>query len=76
MFWKVFRIVGDVADSVSNLRLVAFLPNMGATFAVLSDNLGRFEGGGTGGSREGMLAGPNVAGDEGSTATDIFVAFE
>ena len=41
---KVFRTVGDVAESVSNRRLVAFLPNVGGRMVVLRDSLGRFEG--------------------------------
>lgn len=41
-FLKVFLAVGDVADSVSNRRLVAFLPNcMGAL--VSTHSLGRLE---------------------------------
>jgi hypothetical protein len=45
-FRKVFRAVGDVADSVSNLRLVEPFPNIGVTLEVLSVNFGRFEGDG------------------------------
>lgn len=55
MFWKVFREVGDVADSVSNLRLVAFLPKMGVTVVVFRVRRGRLEGVGLGVSRLGML---------------------
>lgn len=68
---KVFRMVGLVADNVSNRRLVAFLPYaVGAILVVSSDNLGRFEG-------EGEVAGKScwllyvVTGDEGKTARDI-----
>lgn len=43
---KVLRTVGEVADSVSSLRLVAFLPNVGGRIVVLSDSFGRFEGDG------------------------------
>ena len=41
---KVFRMVGEVAERVSNRRLVVFLPKVGGKIDVLSDNLGRFEG--------------------------------
>jgi hypothetical protein len=41
---KVLRTVGEVAERVSNRRLVAFLPKVGGKMDVLSDNLGRFEG--------------------------------
>lgn len=42
---KVFRIVGDVADSVSNRRLVAFLlPNAVGRTDVFNDSLGRLDG--------------------------------
>ena len=43
---KVFRIVGDVAESVSNRRLVAFLlpANVVGRIEVFKDSLGRFEG--------------------------------
>lgn len=71
VFWKVFRTVGDVAERVSNRRLVAFFPNTGATFAVLSVSLGLFASGGAGVDNVGMLAWPKVAGDEGRTASDI-----
>lgn len=40
---KVFRTVGEVAERVSNRRLVVFLPKVGGKIEVLSDNLGRFE---------------------------------
>ena len=43
---KVFRTVGDVAESVSSRRLVAFLPNVDGRIVVLRDNLGRLEGDG------------------------------
>lgn len=43
---KVFRTVGDVAESVSSRRLVAFLPNVEGRLVVLSDSLGRLEGDG------------------------------
>lgn len=49
-FLNVFRMVGLVADSVSNRRLVAFFPKaVGATLDVSNDNLGRFEGEGDAG---------------------------
>jgi hypothetical protein len=41
---KVFLTVGDVAESVSSRRLVAFLPNVDGKIVVLSDNLGRLDG--------------------------------
>jgi hypothetical protein len=41
---KVFRIVGDVAESVSSRRLVAFLPNVDGRLVVLSDSFGRLDG--------------------------------
>lgn len=42
---KVFRIVGDVAESVSNRRLVAFLlPNVVGRSDVFNDSLGRLDG--------------------------------
>lgn len=41
---KVLRTVGEVAERVSNRRLVVFLPKAGGKIDVLSDNLGRFEG--------------------------------
>jgi hypothetical protein len=44
VFRKVLRAVGDVADSVSNRRLVAFLPKTGAMLEVLRESFGRFEG--------------------------------
>lgn len=43
---KVLRCVGEVAESVSNRRLVAFLPNAEGSVAVLSESLGRFDGDG------------------------------
>lgn len=43
---KVFRMVGDVAESVSSRRLVAFLPKFDGRTVVLSDSFGRFEGDG------------------------------
>ena len=43
---KVFRIVGDVAESVSNRRLVAFLPKVDGKIVVLSDSFGRLAGDG------------------------------
>lgn len=43
---KVFRIVGDVAESVSSRRLVAFLPNVDGRIVVLSVNFGRLAGDG------------------------------
>lgn len=51
MLRKVLRAVGDVADSVSNRRLVDPLPYTGLTSDVLSESLGRLDGDGpTGGS--------------------------
>lgn len=43
---KVFRIVGDVAESVSNRRLVAFLlpANVVGSIDVFNESLGRLEG--------------------------------
>lgn len=43
---KVFRIVGDVAESVSNRRLVAFLlpANVDGSIDVFNESLGRLEG--------------------------------
>jgi hypothetical protein len=41
---KVFRTVGEVAESVSSRRLVAFLPNVDGKIVVLSDSLGRLDG--------------------------------
>lgn len=43
-FANVFLAVGDVADSVSSLKLVAALPNIGEILVVLSDNFGFFAG--------------------------------
>ena len=43
---KVFRIVGDVAESVSSRRLVAFLPKVDGKIVVLSDSFGRLAGDG------------------------------
>lgn len=43
---KVFRCVGEVAESVSSRRLVAFLPNVEGTAAVLRESFGRFDGDG------------------------------
>jgi len=43
---KVFLTVGDVAESVSSLRLVAFLPNVDGKMVVLSDSFGRLDGDG------------------------------
>jgi hypothetical protein len=43
---KVFRTVGDVAESVSSRRLVAFLPNVDGRLVVLSDSFGRLDGDG------------------------------
>lgn len=42
----MFRIVGDVAERVSNRRLVAFFPKVGGEIDVLSESFGRFEGDG------------------------------
>lgn len=44
---------------------------MGAAFAVLRDNFGRFEAGGPGGSSVGIEGCPYVKGDEGRTASAI-----
>ena len=43
---KVFRMVGDVAESVSNRRLVAFLlpANVVGSIDVFNESLGRLEG--------------------------------
>lgn len=41
---NVLRMVGEVADKVSNRRLVAFLPKVEGSKVVLSDSFGRFEG--------------------------------
>lgn len=41
---KVLRTVGDVADSVSNLKVVAFLPIKEGNAAVFNESFGRFEG--------------------------------
>jgi hypothetical protein len=41
---NVFLIVGEVAESVSSLRLVAFLPKVAGKDDVLSDSLGRLDG--------------------------------
>ena len=43
---KVFREVGDVADSVSSLRLVEPLPNTEGCILVFNDNFGLFDGDG------------------------------
>jgi hypothetical protein len=45
---KVFRAVGEVAESVSRRRLVAFLPKIGDMSEVLRLSFGRFEGVGPG----------------------------
>lgn len=45
-FEKVFLAVGDVAERVSNLKLVAPLPKIGEIFDVLSDSFGFFAGDG------------------------------
>ena len=45
-FENVFLAVGDVAESVSNRRLVALFPKMGEMFEVLRDSLGFFAGDG------------------------------
>lgn len=55
LFLNVFLAVGDVAERVSSLKLVEPLPKIGLTFDVLSDNFGRFEGDGTGGSVVGTV---------------------
>lgn len=67
----MLRIVGDVADSVSSLRLVDFLPKVEGSSEVLSDNFGRLLGAGTGASRVVIACWLYVAGDEGSMASDI-----
>ena len=41
---NVLRTVGEVAERVSNLKLVVFLPKVGGKIEVLRDSLGRFEG--------------------------------
>lgn len=43
---KVLRMVGEVAERVSNRRLVVFLPKAGGSIVVFSDSLGRFDGDG------------------------------
>jgi hypothetical protein len=70
----VFRDVGDVADKVSSLRLVAFLPKIGVTLLVFNVNRGRFEGVGVGVRRVGILGRLYVAGEDGNTASDIVCA--
>lgn len=54
-FRKVFLAVGEVAESVSSLRLVETLPNTGATLEVLRDNLGFFDGVGPGAGNVGIV---------------------
>lgn len=54
-FRKVFLAVGEVAESVSSLRLVEPLPNTGATLKVLRDNLGFFDGVGPGVANVGIV---------------------
>jgi len=41
---KVFLTVGEVAESVSSRRLVAFLPNVDGKIVVLRDSFGRLDG--------------------------------
>lgn len=65
---KVLRAVGEVAESVSNRRLVEPLPYIGLTFDVLSVSLGRFDGDGPTGGSAGWL---NVLGAEGRIVSDI-----
>lgn len=68
MLRNVFLAVGDVADSVSNRRLVDPLPYTGLAFAVLSVSFGRFEGDGPIG---GMACWLYVLGAEGRIANDM-----
>ena len=68
-FRNVFLVVGDVAESVSNLKLVEPLPEIGATLDVFSDSFGLFEGEGMS-SRGGWLY---AIGAEGSMASDMVV---
>lgn len=44
---NVFRTVGEVAERVSNRRLVVFLPKVGGKIDVLSDSLGLLDEGAT-----------------------------
>ena len=68
VFLKVFRAVGEVADSVSNRKLVDPLPYTGLTFDVLRESLGRFEG-------DGPSAGIACAlGAEGSIVNDMVLS--
>lgn len=69
-FLKVFVVVGDVAESVSSLRLVDLLPYIGATPDVLRLNFGRFAGVALGVSN-GVRVWPYAIGEEGSRVTDI-----
>ena len=68
---KVFLAVGDVADSVSNLKLVDPFPYTGLTFEVLSDSFGFFDGEGPGGSSVGTTCCVYVIGDEGRRVSDM-----
>ncbi len=61
---KVFTVVGEVADRVSNLRLVAFFPKIGVMFEVFRLSFGRFEAGSVVGFKV-------LHGVEDSTARDI-----
>ena len=67
----MFRLVGDVADSVSNLKLVEALPNALARLDVFSDSFGLFEGDGPGGSKVGTVCWLQDMREDGSSATDI-----
>lgn len=69
-FRNVFLTVGDVAESVSNLRLVEPLPKMGATLEVLRESLGLFEGEGID-SRSADW--PYAIGAGGNMASDILL---
>jgi hypothetical protein len=69
-FQKVFRKVGEVADNVSNRKLVVPFPSVDgeSVFEVLSVSLGRFEGEGLGCT----VACPTyVKGEDGRMASDM-----
>lgn len=70
-FLNVFLEVGDVDESVSNLRLVEAFPKTGATPVVLSESFGLFDGEGPGNCNVGIVGWLKVIGDDGSTAIDI-----
>ena len=65
----MLRVVGEVADNVSSLRLVDRLPpNMEGTLAVFNESFGRFEGGA---NEEGRGAGERVYVSDGSVGGTI-----